>query len=35
MAGGGRKLDSYDEDDVRIRANPRGSRPRTRLRPAH
>ncbi len=25
----------YDEDDVRIRANPRGSRPRSRLRPGH
>jgi ribosome biogenesis GTPase / thiamine phosphate phosphatase len=35
MAGGGRKLDSYDESDYRIRANPRGSRPRTKTRPAH
>ncbi|MBS2963879.1 ribosome small subunit-dependent GTPase A [Actinocrinis puniceicyclus] len=25
----------FDEDDVRIRANPRGSRPRSRLRPGH
>ncbi|HEU5353185.1 MAG TPA: ribosome small subunit-dependent GTPase A [Actinocrinis sp.] len=25
----------FDEDDVRIRANPRGSRPRSRLRPDH
>lgn len=25
----------FDEDDVRIRANPRGSRPRSRLRPEH
>ena len=24
----------FDEDDVRIRANPRGSRPRTKIRPA-
>jgi ribosome biogenesis GTPase / thiamine phosphate phosphatase len=35
MATRGRKLDSYDEDDVRIRANPRGSRPRSKSRPAH
>ena len=35
MAPQGRKLDSYDEDDVRIRPNPRGSRPRTSIRPAH
>ncbi|MGI4893903.1 MAG: ribosome small subunit-dependent GTPase A [Janthinobacterium lividum] len=26
---------SYDEDDVRVRPNPRGSRPRTKERPAH
>jgi ribosome biogenesis GTPase / thiamine phosphate phosphatase len=26
---------SWDEDDVRVRPNPRGSRPRTRTRPAH
>jgi ribosome biogenesis GTPase len=26
---------SWDEDDVRVRPNPRGSRPRTRQRPAH
>jgi ribosome biogenesis GTPase len=26
---------SYDEDDVRIRPNPRGSRPRTKDRPRH
>ncbi|WP_432488067.1 ribosome small subunit-dependent GTPase A [Kineococcus sp. SYSU DK018] len=25
----------YDEDDVRVRPNPRGSRPRTKERPAH
>lgn len=25
----------FDEDDIRIRANPRGSRPRSRLRPGH
>ncbi|HEV2344819.1 MAG TPA: ribosome small subunit-dependent GTPase A [Actinocrinis sp.] len=25
----------FDEDDVRVRANPRGSRPRSRLRPEH
>ena len=25
----------FDEDDIRIRANPRGSRPRSSLRPAH
>jgi ribosome biogenesis GTPase len=25
----------FDEDDVRIRANPRGTRPRSRLRPEH
>ncbi|HEY3870365.1 MAG TPA: ribosome small subunit-dependent GTPase A [Actinocrinis sp.] len=25
----------FDEDDVRVRANPRGSRPRTRQRPEH
>ncbi|HXR70153.1 MAG TPA: ribosome small subunit-dependent GTPase A [Actinocrinis sp.] len=25
----------FDEDDIRIRANPRGSRPRSRLRPDH
>ncbi|HEU5331623.1 MAG TPA: ribosome small subunit-dependent GTPase A [Actinocrinis sp.] len=25
----------FDEDDVRIRANPRGTRPRSRLRPGH
>ena len=25
----------FDEDDVRVRANPRGSRPRSRLRPDH
>ncbi|GAA1985719.1 ribosome small subunit-dependent GTPase A [Catenulispora subtropica] len=35
MARAGRKLDSYDETDVRVRANPRGSRPRTKSRPAH
>ena len=35
MAGAGRKLDSYDESDVRVRANPKGSRPRTKSRPAH
>ena len=25
----------FDEDDIRVRANPRGSRPRSRLRPGH
>lgn len=25
----------FDEDDIRIRANPRGTRPRSRLRPGH
>jgi ribosome biogenesis GTPase len=25
----------FDEDDVRVRANPRGTRPRSRLRPGH
>ena len=25
----------FDEDDIRVRANPRGSRPRSRLRPEH
>jgi ribosome biogenesis GTPase / thiamine phosphate phosphatase len=25
----------FDEDDIRVRANPRGSRPRTRQRPVH
>src|SRR5690606_42023381 len=25
----------YDEDDVRVRRSGRGSRPRTRIRPAH
>jgi ribosome biogenesis GTPase len=25
----------FDEDDIRVRANPRGSRPRSRLRPDH
>jgi ribosome biogenesis GTPase len=25
----------FDEDDVRVRANPRGTRPRSRLRPEH
>ncbi len=25
----------FDEDDIRVRANPRGSRPRSRLRPVH
>ena len=33
MASAGRKLDSYDETDVRVRANPKGSRPRTKSRP--
>jgi len=32
----GRKMDSRsDEDDVRVRASRHGSRPRTRIRPAH
>ena len=30
-----RRTRDYDEDDVRIRANPRGSRPRSQLRPEH
>lgn len=30
-----RRTSDYDESDVRIRANPRGSRPRTKDRPAH
>jgi ribosome biogenesis GTPase len=30
-----RDVRHYDEDDVRIRANPRGSRPRSKQRPAH
>lgn len=42
-ARGGRRLSArprgslgrYDEDDVRVRPNPRGSRPRTKDRPAH
>ncbi len=28
-------FDRYDEDDVRSRANPRGTRPRSKQRPAH
>jgi ribosome biogenesis GTPase len=32
---GPRHPDSYDEDDVRVRANPRGSRPRSKQRPGH
>jgi ribosome biogenesis GTPase / thiamine phosphate phosphatase len=31
----GRRLDDFDEDDVRVRPGRRGSRPRTRRRPAH
>jgi ribosome biogenesis GTPase / thiamine phosphate phosphatase len=36
-AGGSGPLSprSWDEDDVRVRPNPRGSRPRTRTRPVH
>ncbi|HQY96886.1 MAG TPA: ribosome small subunit-dependent GTPase A, partial [Phycicoccus sp.] len=30
-----RSVGSYDESDVRIRPNRRGSRPRTKDRPAH
>jgi ribosome biogenesis GTPase len=30
-----RRRGEYDEDDIRTRPNPRGSRPRTRTRPAH
>jgi ribosome biogenesis GTPase len=30
-----KKRTDFDEDDVRIRPNPRGSRPRTRIRPTH
>jgi ribosome biogenesis GTPase len=30
-----RKPGDYDEDDVRVRPNPRGSRPRTKERPRH
>ncbi|HEV2637557.1 MAG TPA: ribosome small subunit-dependent GTPase A [Actinocrinis sp.] len=30
-----KRTSDYDEEDVRIRANPRGSRPRTRQRPEH
>ncbi len=30
-----RKPGDYDEDDVRVRPNPRGSRPRTKDRPRH
>jgi ribosome biogenesis GTPase len=32
---GGRRGRELDEDDVRIRANPRGTRPRSKQRPAH
>ncbi|WP_375476699.1 ribosome small subunit-dependent GTPase A [uncultured Jatrophihabitans sp.] len=36
MAGGNRARErGYDEDDVRSRANPRGTRPRSKQRPAH
>src|SRR5438552_10159773 len=31
----GRDARSMDEDDVRSRANPRGTRPRSKQRPAH
>jgi ribosome biogenesis GTPase len=34
-ARGARRPDSYDEDDVRVRANPRGTRPRSKQRPGH
>ena len=30
-----RKPGDYDEEDVRIRPNPRGTRPRTKDRPRH
>jgi ribosome biogenesis GTPase / thiamine phosphate phosphatase len=30
-----KRTQDYDEDDIRVRANPRGSRPRTRQRPDH
>ena len=30
-----KRTKDYDEDDIRVRANPRGSRPRTRQRPVH
>ena len=30
-----KRTSDYDEDDIRVRANPRGSRPRTRQRPVH
>jgi len=29
------RWDDYDESDVRVRPNPRGSRPRTKVRPPH
>ncbi len=31
----GRDVSRLDEDDVRVRANPRGTRPRSKQRPAH
>lgn len=35
MATRGRDVSRLDEDDIRTRANPRGSRPRSKQRPAH